>query len=479
MNRAKPKLLDFAFRTFDLALMCAAFGLSMITVASKRGSPSFADFLSIRIKIQNILLFFGLLLFWQLIYSLCGLYESNRLATRKSEVIDAIKAATLVTSSLFGVAVVFGLKMVTPTFLIVFWFFTAVPSVSARLILRNVLGRFRARGRNTHFILIIGTNSRAVEFATRIEAKPELGYRVLGFVDNQWDKRDVVLPVGCPLRCDLDHLSDFLRRNVVDEVAIYLPLRSLYEQACHVASLCETHGVIIRFETDIFNLKIAKPRGEDFDGDALITTSSGPFGGWQVAVKRILDFSAALVLLILLAPILIAVSLITKFISPGPVFFVQERVGVNKRRFRMYKFRTMVPGAETLIDQLLDLNELSGPVFKIKNDPRITHFGKFLRRTSIDELPQLFNVLKGDMSLVGPRPMAVRDFEGFTEDWQRRRFSVPPGITCLWQVNGRNLIPFEKWMELDMQYVDEWSLWLDLKILAKTLPAILKGSGAV
>jgi lipopolysaccharide/colanic/teichoic acid biosynthesis glycosyltransferase len=138
----------------------------------------------------------------------------------------------------------------------------------------------------------------------------------------------------------------------------------------------------------------------------------------------------------------------------------------------------MVPDAERLMSRLESKNEVSGPVFKIKNDPRITSIGKFLRRTSIDELPQLFNVLKGDMSLVGPRPLPVRDYEGFNEDWQRRRFSVKPGITCLWQVNGRSAISFDQWMLLDLQYMDEWSLWLDLKILAKTVPAVFRGAGA-
>jgi lipopolysaccharide/colanic/teichoic acid biosynthesis glycosyltransferase len=167
-----------------------------------------------------------------------------------------------------------------------------------------------------------------------------------------------------------------------------------------------------------------------------------------------------------------------KLTSPRPIFFRQIRVGLNKRRFRIYKFRTMVANAEQLQDQLLSMNEMTGPVFKIKKDPRVTPLGRMLRNTSIDELPQLFNVLKGDMSLVGPRALPLRDYQLFDKDWQCRRFSVKPGITCLWQINGRNSIPFEKWMELDMQYIDTWSLWLDLKILARTVPAVLRGTGA-
>jgi exopolysaccharide biosynthesis polyprenyl glycosylphosphotransferase len=197
-----------------------------------------------------------------------------------------------------------------------------------------------------------------------------------------------------------------------------------------------------------------------------------------VLVKRIIDFAVSLTLIVLLSPLFLVVAIFIKFTSPGPVFFVQKRLGLSKRRFSIYKFRTMVVDAEKKMHELEDLNEVSGPVFKMRKDPRITPVGRFLRKTSIDELPQLFNVLKGEMSLVGPRPLPVRDYEGFDQDWQRRRFSVVPGITCLWQVNGRSSVSFEQWMELDMQYIDQWSLWLDLKILARTIPAVLKGSGA-
>jgi lipopolysaccharide/colanic/teichoic acid biosynthesis glycosyltransferase len=192
-----------------------------------------------------------------------------------------------------------------------------------------------------------------------------------------------------------------------------------------------------------------------------------------------LDVTLAAGALLILSPILLIAAVAIKLTSSGPIFFLQERIGVNKRRFKMFKFRTMVPNAETLLADLEKHNEAGGPVFKIKNDPRITTIGKLLRRSSIDELPQLLNVLKGDMSLVGPRPLPVRDYEGFNEDWQRRRFSVKPGITCLWQVNGRSGISFDQWMLLDLRYMDEWSIWLDLKILAKTVPAVFRGAGAV
>jgi len=194
-------------------------------------------------------------------------------------------------------------------------------------------------------------------------------------------------------------------------------------------------------------------------------------------VKKSFDVALSFVLLVLLSPLFLLVAILIKLNSKGPVFFTQERVGFNKRRFKLFKFRTMVDNAEKLREELEEQNEVSGPVFKIKNDPRITPIGKWLRRISMDELPQLINVLKGEMSLVGPRPPIPSEVERY--EWKdRRRLSMKPGITCLWQINGRSNIPFEKWMKLDKEYIDNWSLWLDLKILAKTIPAIIRGSGA-
>jgi exopolysaccharide biosynthesis polyprenyl glycosylphosphotransferase len=195
-------------------------------------------------------------------------------------------------------------------------------------------------------------------------------------------------------------------------------------------------------------------------------------------MKRVIDIVGSVVLLLALAPLFAIVALLIKFGSPGPILFAQERVGYNKRRFKVFKFRTMVVTAEKQQHMLEHLNEVEGPVFKIRKDPRITRVGAFLRRFSIDELPQLVNVLKGDMSLVGPRPLPVRDVERIDVTWQKRRFSIKPGITCLWQVNGRSNIGFNEWVRMDLDYIDKWSLGLDLVILLKTLPAVLRGPGA-
>jgi exopolysaccharide biosynthesis polyprenyl glycosylphosphotransferase len=246
-----------------------------------------------------------------------------------------------------------------------------------------------------------------------------------------------------------------------------------------MVALCEEQGITVRFLSNIFNNGIGESRVEQLEQDQFITFSTGGMRGAAMLVKRALDVSVSLVLLVVLAPLAAVVMLAIKRTSPGPAHFVQKRLGLNKRAFNLYKFRTMGADAEEKQAELEELNEVRGPVFKIKDDPRITRVGRFLRKTSLDELPQLFNVLKDDMSLVGPRPLPVRDYEGFDEDWHRRRFSVRPGITCLWQVGGRSDTSFDRWMELDMEYIDNWSLGLDLRILAQTIPAVIRGSGAV
>jgi exopolysaccharide biosynthesis polyprenyl glycosylphosphotransferase len=284
--------------------------------------------------------------------------------------------------------------------------------------------------------------------------------------------------MGYPVVSDLRYLPQFLHDTIVDEVFICLPLRSFYEHTRAIVERCEEQGIIVRLLGQFFDLRSARARVETFNDATVVSVYTGQMEGWPIIAKRLFDIAASLTLLVLFAPIFVITATAIKITSTGPMFFVQERVGISKRRFLVIKFRTMVADAEQRQDTLRALNEVSGPVFKIRNDPRVTPLGQFLRKTSIDELPQLINVLKGDMSLVGPRPLPVRDFNAFDQDWHRRRFSVRPGITCLWQVNGRSNICFDRWMELDMEYIDRWSLWLDMKILMKTVPAVLRGSGA-
>lgn len=235
---------------------------------------------------------------------------------------------------------------------------------------------------------------------------------------------------------------------------------------------------MIRYLSQLFDTKIARSTGGIFEDFPVLKMKSVPQAGWQYLTKYAIDVILSFSLIILTAPLMLLSAVAIRLTSPGSVFFVQDRVGYNKRIFPLYKFRTMVADAEKHQEKLKAQNEMDGPVFKIQNDPRVTMVGRFLRKTSIDELPQLFNVLKGDMSLVGPRPLPVRDYNGFSKDWQRRHFSMKPGITCIWQISGRNSISFEDWMKLDMEYIDNWSLLGDLKILLKTIPAVIFGHGA-
>jgi len=461
--------------------LVASFGVAALPVAKAQGLMSFGEFLSLKIKVQNLVVFFMLLWIWNSILTMIGLYTSKRLAGRKAEAIELVKATSLSALVLGLASILVGFRMVTLTFVVVFWAFSTTVMVLSRLVIRTYLRRLRRHGRNLRNMLIVGTNRRAIEFAESIQAKPEMGYRVLGFADDEWAGAEDLRKNGWSLMCSLDNLQSFLRRSVVDEVVIAVPLRSFHDDASEIAAMCDQQGIILHVLSDLFNLKNSFAGATDLEDSHLITHSSGNEKGWPRGVKRVLDFSLSLILLIVLAPLLLVTAVLIKLASAGPVFFAQKRIGFNKRPFVIYKFRTMVMDAEQKLQDIEYLNEVSGPVFKIKNDPRLTPIGKFLRKTSIDELPQLFNVLSGDMSLVGPRPLQLRDYELFTEageDWQRCRFSVLPGITCLWQVNGRSSLPFHRWMELDLQYVRSWSLWLDLQILAKTIPAVLRGSGA-
>ena len=464
-------------KIFDLCALLVSFIVATIILYSSNKGMTLAEFMAIRVKLGNCLLFAGLLGTFHSLFVLCGLYVSKRLTTRRVEILEVCKATLLASGLFLFLAKTFHFWMVKPAFVLVFWVFCTFAMVSGRLGARSLLLALRRRGKNSRFMLIMGTNERAIEFAREITSRPELGYKIAGFVDDDWSGIEKFESTGYTRCCTFSGLANFLRHGVVDEAAIYLPLRSYYENAAELVSLCERHGIALRFDTQIFSLRTQQshPQDADENSQALV---AGSAGAWPALAKRVLDCVLSGLLAILLAPLFLVVSVLIKCTSAGPVFFRQIRVGLNKRQFRIYKFRTMIANAEQIQDELLHMNEMTGPVFKIKNDPRITALGRVLRRTSIDELPQLLNVLIGDMSLVGPRAMSLRDYQLFDQDWQRRRFSVKPGITCLWQVNGRNSVPFEKWMELDMQYIDKWSLWLDFKILAQTVPAVLRGTGA-
>jgi exopolysaccharide biosynthesis polyprenyl glycosylphosphotransferase len=310
--------------------------------------------------------------------------------------------------------------------------------------------------------------------ASSVDRHPEWGLHIAAFVDDAESATDPRLEREVVYK--FSDFPDLIRRRVVDEVVIAVP-RSQLQLAAPVVSECAQAGVPVTVPADLFGDFLPRPRLGQYGRLPMLHFSQVPHSRLDLALKRLLDVCAAALLLALTAPVVALAALAIRLTSPGPVFFRQVRCGLNGRRFEMLKLRSMVVDAELRHAELCDLNEMDGPVFKIRNDPRTTPVGRLLRRWSIDECPQFWNVLKGDMSLVGPRPPLPEEVASY-RNGERRRLSMRPGLTCLWQIGGRNDIGFEKWVELDLLYIDSWSLSLDLSILLRTPWAVLRRNGA-
>ncbi len=405
------------------------------------------------------------------------LYTSRRMIKLWRETFDIIRTVT-VCVLLAAIAAILSDREVLERFFI---FDILIVETCLLLIFRYCLKFFlryiRSRGYDYRQILIFGRNERSLQILQEIENSPYLGIRVVGFVDVDNEYRNYHSDFArYPFLGDINNLEMILRKNVVDEVFVFLPIKSLYQKIEDIISICEIIGIEVKIPTDIFSMQLSKSTISFYGNVSVIDLFTSPKMNWLLLIKRMIDAAVSLTGLIVLLPLFIIIMLLIKATSRGPAFFKQQRVGYNGRLFNCYKFRTMVADAERLKDDLMKYNEMDGPVFKIKADPRITKIGQFLRKTSIDELPQLLNVLLGDMSLVGPRPPLPEEVKHYDLP-SLRRLRMKPGITGIWQVSGRNSISFEKWMELDREYIDNWSLALDFKILLKTIPAVLKGSG--
>ncbi len=458
--------------------MGACLGLSVHLFSNHIALPTFSQIGHLEIKILNLLYFILALYTWQITLSNFKLYRSKRLSEQSKEILDVLKATSTGAILIWIEALFFKINFIT-IYVVIFFFLSAtVITVASRVVLRYLLRKVRSRGRNRRHVLILGTNPRAVQFTEKLLASPELGYYLVGFADDAWWGLDKFKQNKYRLVCDLNNFQTFIRNNIIDEVIVALPLKSFYDQASRLISICDEQGIGVRYVSSLFDVEFPDAKKNHLEKYSLIPLTSSTIYGYPSTLKRLIDLVLSSGLLFLTIPIFVVAALAVKLTSSGPIFFAQTRIGFGKRKFRLYKFRTMNTDAAEKQAELEGLNEVRGPVFKIKDDPRITSLGRYLRKYSIDELPQLINVLKGDMSIVGPRPLPERDYNGFSEDWHRRRFSVRPGLTCLWQVQGRSNIAFDKWMELDMEYIDKWTLWLDFKILAKTIPTVLKGSGA-
>jgi len=404
---------------------------------------------------------------WVAVLWLHGLYRPRARWTLRSEGLTIGRATVVMALITLSVLFVFRLPDISRSFLVLLFPTQWLLTVASRAALRFGFERLRAHGYNQRFVLVVGAGPRGQTFAAKLEEHRELGLSVLGFIDDEhYD-----LPRGWKILGDLASIETHLHGDVVDEVAICLPF-SLWDRMNAIAQLCEEEGKIVRVPVDMLERAFAAGHIEDLDGTPVYSLVSGPDRVAGLIVKRGIDIVVAAVALVVLSPVLLAVAAAIRLRDGSPVLFRQVRVGLHGRRFEVLKFRTMVQDAEARYVEVVGLSDARA--FKLDADPRITSTGRFLRRSSLDELPQLWNVMLGTMSLVGPRPAPPREVEAY-DLWHRRRLSMKPGVTGLWQVTSRRTGTFDDRAQLDLSYIDRWSLWLDVKILARTIPAAFEG----
>lgn len=471
-----PNLVS-GLKLFDLVVMVSCFTLAAVLIAPDFDVTTIREFLELRISLGNFVLFGAFVAIWHLLYSAFGLYEDSLRWNGYRKAIDVLKATSIGTCAIVALAVPFEISFIDARFMLIFWTSISITSFCGHLIIRDLLLHHDRKEANLRRVLIVGANTRSVGVAKKMEADPLLSCRLIGFVDDTAVHAQDLEELGYELVAKYDDLADYLGRTAIDEVLICLPIKSRCDDISEVVSICEEQGIAVGILRDLFELNLANSNVRQIGEQTIFMIRPHTIKGANAATKRSLDILMSAALIVVLSPVFVVTALLIKLTSPGPVNFEQERIGLNKKPFRMLKFRTMVVGAERQQAALELLNEAAGPAFKIHSDPRVTSIGKFLRKFSIDELPQLINVFRGEMSLVGPRPLPLRDYAGFSEDWHRRRVSVRPGISGLWQVDCRDHSSFDEWVRLDLEYIDRWSLLLDFQIMLKTIPAILKGSG--
>jgi exopolysaccharide biosynthesis polyprenyl glycosylphosphotransferase len=345
----------------------------------------------------------------------------------------------------------------------------------SRLVERQIAARLRRRGIGVDRVLIVGAGTVGRAIMRSIIARPELGYSPVGFIDDDPKKQNGAIG---PFKAmgSTDDLAAVLRNEAIDQVIITLPWIS-HRKVLGIITDSERQGVRARFVPDLLQMSLSQVDTDVMDGVPLIGVKEPTLRGWKIAVKRFIDIAISSAAIVLLSPMLLLTAILIKLDSPGPVFFKQTRLGRGARPFSCYKFRSMWEDAEDVKPELSALNEAEGPIFKIRDDPRVTRVGRVLRRFSLDELPQLFNVFRGDMSMVGPRPPLPSEVEDY-EDWHHERLAIPSGMTGLWQVRGRSDLTFDEMVMLDLYYAENWSLWQDFKILLRTIPTVLFGRGA-
>jgi len=473
MFRQKAEIFNYILRTHDIGIIVFSF---LLTYLFRRRMPEFSPLLGPLYPLNEyvwvLILAIPILIIMLKYY---GAYEPFQKKNYTETIWIITRAVLIGMITLFAILYITKSAYISRSFILAFSLTTYVLLVIGRLMVRVIMRELYRQGFHLRNILIVGTGRRARMYVERIAAHQEWGVKIVGYVDDQPAISDQAL-LGAKIIGKLEDIPTLIEKNVIDEVVVILPRRWL-SQLENIVRACEEMGIEITIAADFFDTTISKTCFTIFYDLPLLTLSTSSPPKLQIMIKNIFDTISAIILLILSFPLFIITAIVIKLTSCGPVFYKQTRCCLNGRKFTMYKFRTMYIDAEEHLALLREYNEMDGPVFKMQNDPRVTPIGSFLRKTSTDEWPQLINVLKGEMSLVGPRPPLPEETWRY-DRWQRRRLSVKPGITGLWQVSGRNTIDFQEWMKLDLYYIDHWSLWLDVQILLKTLPAVIKGTGA-
>jgi len=418
---------------------------------------------------ETFMIFFTYLMTWMIGSNVYKVYQSRRFMSVWRELRQMILAHCFAFAVSMVLINLYNPMLIRNRFFFYFGALVVGLTIGVHLVVRLMLQAWRKMGRNTRYVLILGSGTAAELYLQKVKNNPQLGYKVIGYIAPTKNGLEI------PYLGDYTNLESIIRMNIVDLTVV---TALITEQGVQESiEILDVMGKSVAVLLDDIVTKVARSRPVDFGGLSMVMYDCHPRRPWQEVGKRGMDLILSGMGLIVLSPLFVVVALAIKTTSQGPAVFAQERVGLNGRAFRIYKFRSMVVNAEELKERLAHLNEMSGPVFKIANDPRVTAVGRFIRRTSIDELPQLFNVFKGDMSLVGPRPPLVSEVNLY-DPKHRKRLAVKPGITCVWQISGRNQVDFDEWMAMDAEYVDRWSLWLDVGILAKTVPVVLGRRGA-
>jgi len=404
-----------------------------------------------------------------------GFYTFSRTQTIPDIVLGIVRSAGLAFGLVILILFMVKEQSISRLFLGLFSLNSALLLIVAKIAYKQVIRRMQKSGVNVINAIVIGSEKPAEKLINNLFEQFEFGYKVHGCLDPE--KERVGRKVGkSEVIGSTDQLAEIIEKYSIDEVFVAMPVYKIRGMN-KIMYLCEEVGIRLSLIADWLKPNIAKTVVRNFLDSPVITYTSTPTAVGQLIMKEIFDRILSALLLIFSSPVFLLISVSIKVTSPGAAIFQQTRAGLNGRNFQMLKFRTMIKNAEAMKEKLEGQNEMDGPVFKIKDDPRVTKVGKFLRKTSLDELPQLINVVRGEMSLVGPRPPVPQEVSQY-ERWQRRRLSMKPGITCFWQISGRNEVTFEDWMTLDLKYIDNWSFGLDLIILIKTIPIVLTGKGA-